>query len=88
MLRGINKQIIEIKCTNNEYFEKILLFVRGDKADSPCEILQGQAASYCSAFTSRNPKRKLRIFTKRAAFFAALCILGFGVGVGAAALLL
>ena len=28
MLRGINKQIIEVKCTNNEYFEKILLFVK------------------------------------------------------------
>ena len=27
MLKGINKQIIEIKCTENECFDKILLFV-------------------------------------------------------------
>ena len=30
MLRGINKQIIEIKCPNNECFEKILLFVKSE----------------------------------------------------------
>lgn len=28
MVKGINKQIIEIRCTNNEHFEKILLIVR------------------------------------------------------------
>ena len=54
MLRGINKQIIEIKCTNNEYFEKILLFVKGEKSDSPSEILHGQAMNCCSAFTLRS----------------------------------
>ena len=43
MLRGINKQIIEVKCTNNEYFEKILLFVKAEKSDSPSEILHRQA---------------------------------------------
>ena len=29
-LKGINKQIIEIRCTNNEYFDKVLLFVKGN----------------------------------------------------------
>ncbi len=27
MIKGVNKQIIEIKCTNNEYFDRALLFV-------------------------------------------------------------
>ena len=27
-IKGINKQIIEIKCTDNEYFDKVLLFVK------------------------------------------------------------
>jgi len=31
MLKGINKQIIEIKCTENECFDKILLFVNANK---------------------------------------------------------
>ena len=38
MLKGINKQIIEIKCTNDEFFEKALLFVRADKSDLPQSI--------------------------------------------------
>ena len=33
VIKGVNKQIIEIKCTNNEYFERALLFV-----DSDCDI--------------------------------------------------
>lgn len=33
MIKGVNKQIIEIKCTNNEYFERALLFV-----NSNCEL--------------------------------------------------
>ena len=27
MIKGVNKQIVEIKCTNNEYFDRVLLFV-------------------------------------------------------------
>ncbi len=27
VIKGVNKQIVEIKCTNNEYFERVLLFV-------------------------------------------------------------
>ena len=88
MLRGINKQIIEIKCTNNEYFGKILLFVKGEKSDSPSEILHGQAMNCCSAFTSVYPKRKRRNFTRTAAVFLMLCILGLVIGISAAALLL
>ena len=33
MIKGVNKQIIEIKCTNSEYFERALLFV-----NSNCEL--------------------------------------------------
>lgn len=27
MIKGVNKRIVEIKCTNNEYFDRALLFV-------------------------------------------------------------
>ncbi|HCJ41824.1 hypothetical protein [uncultured Ruminococcus sp.] len=27
MIKGVNKKIVDIKCTNNEYFERALLFV-------------------------------------------------------------
>lgn len=88
MLRGINKQIIEVKCTNNEHFEKILLFVKAEKSDSPSEILHVQAINCCSAFTSAFPKRKRRSFTKTAAAVVLLCALGLVIGISAAALLL
>ena len=43
MIKGINKQIIEIKCTNNEYFEKVLLFVNNKNHCVPPTYLQKQA---------------------------------------------
>ena len=47
MIKGINKQIIEIKCTNDEYFDKVLLFVRADKADTPQGLLKKNAENFC-----------------------------------------
>ena len=43
MIKGINKQIIEIKCTNNEYFDKVLLFVNSKNYGIPTEYLKKQA---------------------------------------------
>lgn len=47
MIKGINKQIIEIRCTNDEYFDKVLLFVRADKAGLPQSMLQKGADNFC-----------------------------------------
>jgi hypothetical protein len=47
MIKGINKQIIEIKCVNDEYFDKVLLFVRSDKSGVPSGILRKEADSFC-----------------------------------------
>lgn len=84
MLRGINKQIIEIKCTNDEYFEKILLFVKAEKSDSPSTVLQNQAANYCSAFTSVYGKRNSGKTVRKALILTALCALGLAIGFAAA----
>lgn len=43
MIKGINKQIIEVKCPNNEYFDKVLLFVNSEKDNLDDKILQEQA---------------------------------------------
>lgn len=48
MLRGINKQIIEIKCPNNECFEKILLFVKAQNTNISNRILHDRAEDYYS----------------------------------------
>lgn len=43
MIKGISKQIIEIKCPNNEYFEKALLFVNSKSPIYSSEVLNAQA---------------------------------------------
>lgn len=51
MLKGINKQIIEIKCTENECFDKILLFVNANKNHLHPDILRKNAVYIASAIT-------------------------------------
>lgn len=51
MLKEINKQIIEIKCTENECFDKILLFVNANKNHLHHDILRKNAVDIASAIT-------------------------------------
>lgn len=51
MPKGINKQIIEIKCTENECFDKILLFVNANKNHLHHDILRKNAVDIASAIT-------------------------------------
>ena len=51
MLKGINKQIIEIKCTENEWFDKILLIVNANKNHLHPDILRKNAVDIASAIT-------------------------------------
>ena len=51
MLKGINKQIIEIKCTENECFDKIILFVNANKNHLHPDILRKNAVDIASAIT-------------------------------------
>lgn len=51
MLKGINKQIIEIKCTENECFDKIPLFVNANKNHLHPDILRKNAVDIASAIT-------------------------------------
>ncbi len=46
MVKGVNKQIIEINDTGNKYFERVLLFVVPGKKDLPNELLQKRAREY------------------------------------------
>ena len=57
MIKGINKQIIEIRCTNNEYFDRALLFVSSDKNGEPCGVLERQARLVCDELFHIKQKR-------------------------------
>lgn len=46
MLKGINKQIIEIKCPESEHFEKILLFMKCENGYVPVKHLGSEIYEY------------------------------------------
>lgn len=46
LLRGVNKQIIEIKDTDSRYFERALLFVRPEFSDMGPGQLEQEANKY------------------------------------------
>lgn len=64
MLKGVNKQILEVTNTENPYFEKIIFFVRSSAPDVDEKQLK-QEAEKLAVTTQRPPKAKLnprRIF--------------------------
>ncbi len=73
MVKGINKQIIEISCTNNEHFEKILLIARPDSELFTNSELCGSAEAILSGldcggnalgFTDRSDLENLKLHNK------------------------
>ncbi len=72
MIKGINKQIIEIRCTNNEYFDRALLFVSDDKNGEPRGVLERQARLVCDElFHFKTKKPHIRAAVTAAAFILA-----------------
>ena len=55
MVKGVNKQIIEINDTGSKYFERVLLFVAPGKKDLPNELLQARAKEYVIDFSKNYP---------------------------------
>ena len=51
IIRGINKQVIEINDTQNEFFEKVILFVRPNYNEEKQKKIKNEAEklikSYC-----------------------------------------
>ncbi len=46
MIKGVNKTVIEIKCTDNGYFEKAILFVNPSQGHLSSKRLQSEAEKY------------------------------------------
>ena len=80
MIKGINKQIIEIKCPKNEQFEKILLFVNAQNGRfSQAEI--GEKAK----LTAKRFLEPERGYDRRRRLSRAVKIHGAEVGLSAGA---
>lgn len=77
MIKGINKQIIEIRCPNDEYFEKALLFVRAEKCSEPFDLIESCARDYCREIAPRQQRRS-RKKTAALMLIAAAALLAAG----------
>jgi len=74
MLKGINRRIIEINRTNNEYFEKAILFVRSEKLNSAVQVLSKEAEAYLKNLPI--PQKNYSYLKKRA---IAIILGAFGI---------
>lgn len=62
MIKGISKQIIEVKCPNNEYFDKALLFVNSKNNLTSRKQLNEQAKLFVGQFGgSTKPVRRKKM---------------------------
>lgn len=78
MLKGVNKQILEVTNTDNPYFEKIIFFVRSSAPNLDEGKLKTEAEKI-SATTQKPPKAKIN---KRKIFSSfGYCLLSVLAGV-------
>lgn len=79
MIKGINRQIIEINDTSSTYYEKAWLMVRPEYANLHQSLLEKEAKKLLKdmdAPSSMKTKRTLRAFIPRFILFA---VIGAGI---------
>ena len=74
MLKGVNKQILEITNTDSPYFEKIIFFVRSSSSDTDERKLRAEAEKI-SASTAVKPPKSRKTNAKSFLPFARHCFL-------------
>lgn len=58
MLKGVNKQILEITNTDSPYFEKIIFFVRSSSSDTEERKLRAEAEKISASTAVKPPKSR------------------------------
>ena len=77
MIKGINKQILEVTNTESPYFEKIIFFVRSSSPTSDENKLREEAEKIAQKI--KKPPREKKSF-KRIFKFGFYMLLGVGAG--------
>lgn len=78
MLKGVNKQILEITNTESPYFEKIIFFVRPESMNQTKSTLQNEAEKFALQ-NARPPKTRKSKKEKLTTFL--FTVLGIGAGI-------
>lgn len=81
MIKGVNKQILEIVNTENPYFERIVFYVKPEYNSDSAEFLKTEAEKF-SLSVQRPPKT--RRSGKEKAQIALRCVLSLLAGISAA----
>ncbi len=82
MVKGINKQIIEIKCSKSEQFEKILLFLKSDTDATTVRLMEQEIGEVCSDYlgSTKKTRRRSRHLSPWTWALLALLLAGFLLG--------
>lgn len=64
MVKGVNKQIIEINGEDSDYFDRAILFVKPERKFLTKKNLEKQANSYVSGLEGKSVKEKKPFFSK------------------------
>lgn len=85
MIKGINRQVLEVNNTENEYFEKVVFYVKPEHSSTADDKLNYEASMYAKG-SGKPPKMKRK---KKEKIIVAVEFLGtFLLGGGCTALLM
>lgn len=80
MLKGVNKQILEVTNPDSPYFEKIIFFVRPSSQNTDGKKIRKEAEKISTSTAVKPPKQKLDI--KKTLAFAGYSAITIMSGVG------
>lgn len=81
MIRGVNKQIIEINDTGSKYFEKALLFVSSSYSSQSTNKLQNEAVKIVNSFGAPPIAKRKKYRISRRALIALIILLSAALAV-------
>ena len=55
LIKGINKQVIDIGETGNQYYERAILFLKPEYSDMQREILEREAKNFLKGISTTSP---------------------------------
>lgn len=71
MIKGVNRRVVEITSTDNEYFEKAVLYVKADKRNVPAVRLEEEAREYMGKIAPKKGSEPIPLALKLAAAAAS-----------------
>ena len=80
MIKGVNKQILEVTNTENPYFEKIIFFVKPEYKTADRKKLQKEAEAQKAQATITQKPPKIKVPKKKILRIAVGSVLFTGAG--------